>query len=233
MEQTKLKEYKNNFVEYVGIFKSKRIRLYDKAYKAYLLEKSESKKLCTILGREIFEEDKFYEEDIIFKGELRDNLIELVNIGIKNDLDLEELIHRLCDLSPIIDFIFKFSELCHKLFDDLRTYELFIILFFQKNYIPNNFTKFEKIGIQSKLKNLSFISLINNIKMTYKKGNSIIEEAKKIFEIKQLLSNFTEKVNNLNNNKTTRMIAKTEENKNKIINPILKENKENNNSSTV
>ena len=100
------------------------------------------------IGREIFEEDKLYEEDIIFKGELRNNLIELVNIGIKKDLDLEELIDRLCDLSPVIDFIYKFSDLCHKFFDDLRTFELFVILFFKKNYIPNNFTKFEKIGIK-------------------------------------------------------------------------------------
>ncbi len=74
-----------------------------------LKEKSESKKLCLIVGRVIYEENEeniFYEEDIIFKGDLRDNLIELINKGIKNDLDLNIFINELCDL----DFTYYFSE---------------------------------------------------------------------------------------------------------------------------
>ena len=113
MEETKLKEYRKNFIEYIKKFESKRKKFYDRVYNTMLNEKSESKKLCLMIWREIYEENeenKFYEEDIIFKGDLRDNIIEKINEGIKNDLDLNIFINELCGLSPAIDFNYKFSE---------------------------------------------------------------------------------------------------------------------------
>lgn len=134
MEDRKLNEYEKNFIEYIESFKSRRKKLYDKVTIASINEKSETKKFCSLIGREIYEDN--YNESVLFNGDLKANMMELIDEGIKNNMDLNEFISKLCNLSPIIDFIYHFSELyCHLFYSEniSKIYDFFVVFMFKKN----------------------------------------------------------------------------------------------------
>ena len=180
-----IKEFENTFIECINKFQSKRSDLKGKATNAYMKEKSDINKFCLLVGKEIIEsKKKYYEENIFFKDPLRNNLVKVLNDALKKNFEYKNFISELCNVSKIIEFIYKISELYSKLFDDNKNeklFEYFVKFLFRKRYDENLINKIGNIYEFNSFSKITYNDFIQMISSSYMKKNDILNEYIKIF----------------------------------------------------
>jgi len=125
-----------NYIEKFESFKSEKKPKYKKVTLAYLNEKSETKKFCLLLAKEIIEDNNIiYNEQILFNGKLREEVIKVINEGIKSNIELNDFIFKLLKISKVIENLSKVVEIYSgkKGYNDADNIILFTVFFFKKN----------------------------------------------------------------------------------------------------
>lgn len=168
-----IKEFENTFIDCINKFQSKRSDLKGKAINAYMKEKSDINKFCLLVGKEIIEsKKKYYEENIFFKDPLRNNLVKVLNDALKKNFEYKNFISELCNVSKIIEFIYKISELYSKLFDDNKNeklFEYFVKFLFRKRYDENLINKIGNIYEFNSFSKITYNDFIQMISSSYMK----------------------------------------------------------------
>ena len=184
-------EFEDNFRKYIQLSNpSTKKPFYNQVTEAYFKEKSNSKKICILIGREIIEsKNKLYEEEILFNGEIKEKIIYLINNVIKNDENEDTFISKLLNISKILRLIYETNIIYCRIekIKNMDIYLYFNCFLFRK--------KFQKMF------HIDYSTFINCLKEKNQITEDIVYKLlfdKKTEEKKNKINNF--EVNNKNSN---------------------------------
>ena len=174
---------KKTYVSYLQKFKGRK-NLYNRATIVIVNIKSQTKKLCLAITREIFEDENNVCCLFLNDKELSSKLMELLKKGFEEDIEFDEFKNKFFGLSETFEFIFKLSEyycfLVKKINEEY--YEEYIPLFLFEKKFKDKYLNIllDSVGIEKvQITFKNFIEKIKNNKFDDK--NKTFDELKKIF----------------------------------------------------
>ena len=176
-------DLKKAYVSYLEKFNGRK-NLYNRATIVIVNIKSQTKKLCLAITREIFEDENDACCLILNDKELSSKLMKLLKQGFEEEIKFDEFKNKFFGLSETFEFIYKLSEYYSHLPPRINEeyYGEYIPLFLFEKKFKNEYLNFvlESVGIKSvKITFNNFIEKIKNNKFDDK--NKILDELKKIF----------------------------------------------------
>ena len=150
---------------------------------AITLDKSETKKLCLILIKEIFEKENEPYYLFLNDKELSNKLLELIIKGIDEKIEFEPFKSQLFSLSIDLEFMYKISEFYYRYYlkkkDDYWG-ECLNLFIFQKKFKSENINNLlNTLGIKYNAK--TYDDFLIKIKNKYNKSKDFEVELKNIF----------------------------------------------------
>lgn len=175
-------ELKNALETHLKKYNCKR-NLNQRLENAIKFENSATKKLCLIISKEIYEDDKNVCSLFFNDRELSNDFLILLRKGIEEDIDFDTFINELINLSKILKFIYHTSINYYYLTSENKEkyFGENIELFLFKKKFKCEFLYTILFAIGEKNIRINYEYFIESIKKKYNDSKPFIDEFKKIF----------------------------------------------------
>ena len=175
-------ELKNALETHLKKYNCKR-NLNQRLENAIKFENSATKKLCLIISKEIYEDDKNICSLFFNDRELSNDFLILLRKGIEEDIDFDTFINELINLSKILKFIYHTSINYYYLTSENKEkyFGENIELFLFKKKFKCEFLYTILFAIGEKNIRINYEYFIESIKKKYNDSKPFIDEFKKIF----------------------------------------------------
>ena len=175
-------ELKNALETHLKKYNCKR-NLNQRLENAIKFENSATKKLCLIISKEIYEDDKNICSLFFNDRELSNDFLILLRKGIEKDIDFDTFINELINLSKILKFIYHTSINYYYLTSENKEkyFGENIELFLFKKKFKCEYLYSILFAIGEKNIRINYEYFIESIKKKYNDSKPFIDEFKKIF----------------------------------------------------